>query len=254
MTRKLGEDRELTPLDFLLFGPSVTFLSARTSDGFAPVARALVPAFFVLFHLVIGFRIEQARHDARRRGRSRVAMWLLTAVLFNQDFLFGRPGTDRVADPRLRCNGFALLPRSVLLSLPLRPANFARSCRSGDRRGIFGNSSPAPTLGNRRTLALQAVGATLPAQVAPQAAPASGRTACGSDVPRPAATSSSEHASPAVRRSSSVGAASSSVKGGTKGGHWGGVKVDLLRKRLRLGKAAVSGAGTQSGDACEGGP
>ena len=44
------------------------------------------------------------------------------------------------------------------------------------------------------------------------------------------------------------------VKGGTKGGHWGGVKVDLLRKRLRLGKAAVSGAGTQSGDACEGGP
>ena len=37
-------------------------------------------------------------------------------------------------------------------------------------------------------------------------------------------------------------------------GHWGGVKVDLLRKRLRLGKAAVSGAGTQSGDACEGGP
>ena len=44
------------------------------------------------------------------------------------------------------------------------------------------------------------------------------------------------------------------VKGGTKGGHWGGVKVDLLRERLRLGKAAVSGAGTQSGDACEGGP
>ena len=44
------------------------------------------------------------------------------------------------------------------------------------------------------------------------------------------------------------------VKGETKGGHWGGVKVDLLRERLRLGKAAVSRAGTQSGDACEGGP
>ena len=75
-------------LDFLLFGPSVTFLTARTSDAFASVSRALVPAFFVLFHLVLGFRIEQARLDARHRGRSRVAMWLLTAVLFNAAIAF----------------------------------------------------------------------------------------------------------------------------------------------------------------------
>ena len=134
MTRKLGEDRELTPLDFLLFGPSVTFLSARTSDGFAPVARALVPAFFVLFHLVIGFRIEQARHDARRRGRSRVSNVAAYGCAFQPGFPFGRPGTDRVADPRLRCNGFALLPRSVPLPVYAGPAGkFARSPRSATR-------------------------------------------------------------------------------------------------------------------------
>ena len=39
------------------------------------------------------------------------------------------------------------------------------------------------------------------------------------------------------------------VKGGAKLGHCGGVKVDRLRRDDSLSKAAVSGAGTQSGDA-----
>ena len=39
---------------------------------------------------------------------------------FNQDFLYDLPGRDK-AGPQ--CKGFALLPRSVLLSLPLRPLN-----------------------------------------------------------------------------------------------------------------------------------
>ena len=39
------------------------------------------------------------------------------------------------------------------------------------------------------------------------------------------------------------------VKGGAKLGHCGGVKVDHLRRDDSLSKAAVSGAGTQSGDA-----
>ena len=38
-------------------------------------------------------------------------------------------------------------------------------------------------------------------------------------------------------------------KGGAKLGHCGGVKVDHLRRDDSLSKAAVSGAGTQSGDA-----
>ena len=48
---------------------------------------------------------------------------------------------------------FALLPRSILLSLLLWPSNVARLRRSGDRKGLFGNTSPAPTFGNSYTLA-----------------------------------------------------------------------------------------------------
>ena len=43
---------------------------------------------------------------------------------------------------------------SVLLSLPLRPSNAGRSWRSSEARGPFSNTSPAPTLGNPRTLAV----------------------------------------------------------------------------------------------------
>ena len=112
----------------------------------------------------------------------------------NQDFLFGRPGTDRIADRRLRCNGFRT---TATFGTPFAAApafESARSCRSGDRRGLFGNTSPAPILGNPRTLAVRALGVTLPAQAAPRSSATCRRTACGSDAPRPAAANSTARA------------------------------------------------------------
>ena len=94
---------------------------------------------------------------------------------------------------------FALLARSVLLSLPLRPSNLPDRAVPATTEGFLATPLPRRPSATRVRWLVGAVGASLPAQVAPQAAPASGRKACGSDVPRPAATSSSGHDSPAAR-------------------------------------------------------
>ena len=60
----------------------------------------------------------------------------------NQDFLFGRPGTDRIADRRLRCTVFALLPRSVPLSLPLRPSNLPDRAVPATAEGFLATPLP----------------------------------------------------------------------------------------------------------------
>ena len=60
--------------------------------------------------------------------------------------------------------------------------------------GFLATSLPRRSSATRVRQLVRAVGASLPAQVAPQSAPASGRTACGSDGPQPATASSSGHA------------------------------------------------------------
>ena len=60
--------------------------------------------------------------------------------------------------------------------------------------GFLATSLPRRSSATRVRQLVRAVGASLPAQVAPQATPASGRTACGSDGPQPATASSSGHA------------------------------------------------------------
>ena len=55
----------------------------------------------------------------------------------NQDYRFGHPGTDSIAEPRLRCNVFALLSRSILLSSPVR-------LQIGSGQGV--PATPAATL------------------------------------------------------------------------------------------------------------
>ena len=57
--------------------------------------------------------------------------------LLNQDYRFGHPGTDSIAEPRLRCNVFALLSRSILLSSPVR-------LQIGSGQGV--PATPAATL------------------------------------------------------------------------------------------------------------
>ena len=55
----------------------------------------------------------------------------------DQDYRFGHPGTDSIAEPRLRCNVFALLSRSILLSSPVR-------LQIGSGQGV--PATPAATL------------------------------------------------------------------------------------------------------------
>ena len=55
----------------------------------------------------------------------------------SQDYRFGHPGTDSIAEPRLRCNVFALLSRSILLSSPVR-------LQIGSGQGV--PATPAATL------------------------------------------------------------------------------------------------------------
>ena len=87
-------------------------------------------------------------------------MLALKSYDFSQDFLFDRPGTGRVADARSRCNGCALLPRSIPLSLLLWPSNVARLRRSGDRIGLFGNTSPSSATTLSGPLALRPTSTT----------------------------------------------------------------------------------------------
>ena len=54
-----------------------------------------------------------------------------------QDYRFGHPGTDSIAEPRLRYNVFALLSRSILLSSPVR-------LQIGSGQGV--PATPAATL------------------------------------------------------------------------------------------------------------
>ncbi len=56
---------------------------------------------------------------------------------FTQDYRFGHPGTDSIGEPRLRCNVFALLSRSILLSSPVR-------LQIGSGQGV--PATPAATL------------------------------------------------------------------------------------------------------------
>ncbi len=58
-------------------------------------------------------------------------------VAMNQDYRFGHPGTDSIGEPRLRCNVFALLSRSILLSSPVR-------LQIGSGQGV--PATPAATL------------------------------------------------------------------------------------------------------------
>ena len=55
----------------------------------------------------------------------------------SQDYRFGHPGTDSIGEPRLRCNVFALLSRSILLSSPVR-------LQIGSGQGV--PATPAATL------------------------------------------------------------------------------------------------------------
>ena len=55
----------------------------------------------------------------------------------SQDYRFGHPGTDSIAEPRLRCHVFALLSRSILLSSPVR-------LQIGSGQGV--PATPAATL------------------------------------------------------------------------------------------------------------
>ena len=58
-------------------------------------------------------------------------------VCLDQDYRFGHPGTDSIGEPRLRCNVFALLSRSILLSSPVR-------LQIGSGQGV--PATPAATL------------------------------------------------------------------------------------------------------------
>ena len=58
-------------------------------------------------------------------------------IVVIQDYRFGHPGTDSIAEPRLRCNVFALLSRSILLSSPVR-------LQIGSGQGV--PATPAATL------------------------------------------------------------------------------------------------------------
>ena len=55
----------------------------------------------------------------------------------SQDYRFGHPCTDSIGEPRLRCNVFALLSRSILLSSPVR-------LQIGSGQGV--PATPAATL------------------------------------------------------------------------------------------------------------
>ena len=71
----------------------------------------------------VDFRANQKYHAVRKP--------------LNQDYRFGHPGTDSIAEPRLRCNVFALLSRSILLSSPVR-------LQIGSGQGV--PATPAATL------------------------------------------------------------------------------------------------------------
>ena len=58
-------------------------------------------------------------------------------LALSQDYRFGHPCTDSIAEPRLRCNVFALLSRSILLSSPVR-------LQIGSGQGV--PATPAATL------------------------------------------------------------------------------------------------------------
>ena len=62
---------------------------------------------------------------------------LLHSNRLSQDYRFGHPGTDSIGEPRLRCNVFALLSRSILLSSPVR-------LQIGSGQGV--PATPAATL------------------------------------------------------------------------------------------------------------
>ena len=111
----------------------------------------------------------------------------------SQDYRFGHPGTDSIAEPRLRCNVFALLSRSILLSSPVRLQIGVRSRRSGNASGHSADTAPTLPLGNSPLRLPRARRVTLRAQAAPRSCSACHRTAAGSDVPGPTATSSSGH-------------------------------------------------------------
>ena len=73
---------------------------------------------------------------ARSRGQRHRAL-CAGAPGLSQDYHFGHPGTDSIAEPRLRCNVFALLSRSILLSSPVR-------LQIGSGQGV--PATPAATL------------------------------------------------------------------------------------------------------------
>ena len=89
---------------------------------------------------------------------------------------------------------FALLSRSILLSSPVRSSDRVRSRRSGNASGHSDETAPTLPLGNSLLRLPRARRVTLRAQAAPRSAATCRQTASGSDVPRPAGASNSEHA------------------------------------------------------------
>ena len=79
------------------------------------------------------------REDTLPGHRCQAYSWNFETQEFrlNQDYRFGHPGTDSIAEPRLRCNVFALLSRSILLSSPVR-------LQIGSGQGV--PATPAATL------------------------------------------------------------------------------------------------------------
>ena len=138
----------------------LALIHSEAFTKYTPLTPASLNRFAIVCWICSRFSSRNCRCSSVKSSPSKVKMvsgrpsgfGLLILKPLNQDFLFGRPGTNRVADPRAAIQWFPHYFPVWTPLLLLRPSNAARLRRFSKRRGLFGKTPPAPTLGNPRTL------------------------------------------------------------------------------------------------------